>query len=290
MIFLLHIFALTMAAIIVNFCPTGMVPTKEMTSHVPMSASEIIEQVHEAWEIGITVAHLHAREDDGRPSSSAEKYSRIFEGVRKHCPDLVVCASTSGRGGVPFEKRAEVIELRPDMCSLTLGSLNFVSEASVNTPDTIFALANRMKECGVHPELECFDLGMVNYGKVLMKKGLADGPRFWNLLFGNVAGFQPSLLQVGAALTEIPAGDFVGLAGLGRFQLTANAIAVTQGLGVRVGLEDNIWWDEERTKLATNRELLERVHELIKLQGHTLMAAKTFGEHGFYNAQRFSRI
>jgi len=279
-----------MASIIVNFCPTGMVPTKDMTSHVPVSASEIVEQVHEAWEIGITIAHLHAREDDGRPSSSADRYERIFEGVRKHCPHLVVCASTSGRGGVPLEKRAEVIELGPDMCSLTLGSLNFVSEASVSTPDTIVALASRMKECGVHPELECFDLGMVNYGKVLIKKGLADGPRYWNLLFGNVAGFQPSLLQIGAALTEIPAGDFVGLAGLGRFQLTANAIAVTQGLGVRVGLEDNIWWDEERTKLATNRGLLERVHELIKLQGHTLMTAKTFGDYGFYNTQRFPRI
>ena len=279
-----------MAAIIVNFCPTGMVPTKETTSHVPVSSAEVVEQVHEAYEIGITIAHLHAREDDGRPSASAERYTRIFEGVRKHCPDLVVCASTSGRGGTPLEQRAEVIALRPDLCSLTWGSLNFVAEASVNTPETIVALATKMKECGVRPELECFDLGMVNYGKVLVKKGLVDGPRYWNLLFGNVAGFQATLLQMGAALAEIPAGDFVGLAGLGRFQLPVNAVAVAQGLGVRVGLEDNIWWDEERTRLATNRDLLQRVHDLIRLQGHTLMPAKTFGEHGFYNAQRFSRV
>lgn len=279
-----------MSAIIVNFCPTGMVPTKDMTSHVPVAVSEIVEQVHEAWEIGITIAHLHARTDDGRPSPSAETHARIFEGVRRHCPDLVICASTSGRGGIPLEERAEVIGLRPDMCSLTLGSLNFINEASVNTPETIVALATKMKECGVHPELECFDLGMVNYGKVLVKKGLVDGPRYWNLLFGNVAGFQPTLLQIGAALAEIPAGDFVGLAGLGRFQLVVNALSVSQGLGVRVGLEDNIWWDEERTRLATNASLLRRVHELMTLQGHALMPAKTFGEHGFYNAQRFSRV
>jgi uncharacterized protein (DUF849 family) len=95
---------------------------------------------------------------------------------------------------------------------------------------------------------------------------------------------------MGAALAEIPEGDLVGLAGLGRSQLPVNVIAIAQGLGVRVGLEDNIWWDDERTRLATNRELLERVHALMRLQGHTLMTAKAFGEHGFYNAQRFSRV
>ena len=123
-----------------------------------------------------------------------------------------------------------------------------------------------------------------------MKHRLAEGPRYWNLLFGNVAGFQATLLQMGAALAEIPQGDWVGLAGLGRFQLPVNAVAIAQGLGVRVGLEDNIWWDQERTRLATNRDLLKRVHGLMQLQGHTLMSAKTFGEHGFYNTQRFSRV
>jgi len=283
-------FPTLMSAIIVNFCPTGMVPTKDNSAHVPVSVSEIVEQVHEAWEIGITVAHLHARAEDGRPSASAEIYSRIFDGVRKHCPELVICASTSGRGGVPLEERRAVIDLRPDMCSLTLGSLNFAMEASVNPPETIAALAARMKECGVHPELECFDLGMINYGKYLVRKGLVEGPRYWNLLFGNVAGYQPTLAQMGAALAEIPEGDQVGLAGLGRCQLPVNAVAIAQGLGVRVGLEDNIWWDDERTRLATNRELLERVHALMRLQGHTLMTAKAFGEYGFYNSQRFSRV
>jgi len=279
-----------MAAIIVNFCPTGMVPTKKDSAHLPVAVSEIVEQVHEAWEIGITVVHLHARAEDGRPSPSTEIYARIFDGVRKHCPELVICASTSGRGGVPLEQRLAVMDLRPDMCSLTLGSLNFGTEASVNSPETIVALATRMEECGVHPELECFDLGMINYGKYLVRKGLLDGPRYWNLLFGNVAGFQATLAQMGSALAEIPEADQVALAGLGRCQLPVNAIAIAQGVGVRVGLEDNLWWDDERTRLATNRELLERVHALMRLHGHSLMTAKTFGEHGFYNAQRVSRV
>ena len=120
--------------IIINFCPTGMVPTKKDTPHVPISAQEIIEQTHEAYEIGITIAHLHARDDDGVPAYKKVKYAEIFEGVRKYCPTLVVCGSTSGRDFPEFEKRSEVIELQPDMCSLTLSSLNFINKASTNEP------------------------------------------------------------------------------------------------------------------------------------------------------------
>ena len=111
--------------IIINFCPTGMVPLKNHTPHVPISPMEIIEQTHEAYEIGITIAHLHAREEDGTPTYKKSIYQEIFEGVRKYCPDLIICGSSSGRNFPEFEKRSEVIELRPDMCSLTLSSLNF---------------------------------------------------------------------------------------------------------------------------------------------------------------------
>ena len=105
---------------IINFCPTGMVPTKAHTPHVPVSPEEIIEEVHQADELGITIAHLHAREDDGSPSWKPERYAQIVEGVRKHCPELVICLSTSGRNFPEFDKRSAVIELEPDMCSLTL--------------------------------------------------------------------------------------------------------------------------------------------------------------------------
>ena len=114
---------------VINFVPTGMVPTKEMTPNVPISPAEIIEQTHEAYEVGITIAHLHARDKDGVPTWKPEVYKEIFEGVRKHCPDLVICGSTSGRNFPEFEKRSAVIELKPDMCSLTLSSLNFNSQA-----------------------------------------------------------------------------------------------------------------------------------------------------------------
>lgn len=269
--------------IIVNFCPTGMIPTKEMTPYVPVSVDEIVEQTHEAFETGITIAHLHARDAQGLPDYKIETYRDIFEGVRKHCPGLIICGSTSGRLFSEFEKRSAVIELKPDMCSLTLSSLNFVQHASVNEPEMIRKLAEKMAEYGVHPEMECFDLGMINYGKYMADKGWIEGPYYWNLLFGNIAGFQADFTQIGAAVSAIPDGHHVAFAGLGHYQLPVNTVAIAMGYGVRVGLEDNIWYDSGKSRKAKNIELLERIHALIEIQGHTMLSSKEFGELGFYN-------
>lgn len=271
---------------IINFCPTGMVPTKSDTPHVPISPSEIIEQTHEAYEIGITIAHLHARDEDGIPTYKKSVYQEIFEGVRKHCPELIICGSTSGRNFPELAKRSEVIELQPDMCSLTLSSLNFLKQASTNAPDIIQGLASQMKKYGVVPELECFDLGMINYGSYLIKKGLIEGPFYWNLLFGNIAGMQANFSQIGLATNQIPADHFISLAGLGGDQLPVNSIAIAMGYGVRIGLEDNIWFDRKGGALATNKDLLMRTHELMAIHGSTLFTPKALGEMGFYNRKR----
>jgi len=131
-----------------------MIPRKSHTPFVPVSIKEIVEQTHEAYEAEITIAHIHARQRDGTPTWKQAVYRDIFEGIRKYCPDLVICGSTSGRTFTEFEKRSEVIKLKPDMCSLTLSSLNFYSQASVNEPEMIQKLALKMKEYGVKPELE----------------------------------------------------------------------------------------------------------------------------------------
>ncbi len=154
----------------INFCPTGMLHTTANTPHVPVSTAEIIEQTQDAYEQGISIVHLHARDHEQKPSWQPEIYRDIVEGVRKYCPGLVICLSTSGRDFPEFEKRSAAIELKPDMCSLTLSSLNFYRNASVNSPDMINQLLGKMIEYGVHPEFECFDLVMVHYGKYLMQK------------------------------------------------------------------------------------------------------------------------
>lgn len=270
-------------AIIINFCPTGMVPTKAMNPFVPESPAEIVEQVHEAFEEGITITHLHARDETGAPTWEKETFALIFEGVRRHCPGLLICASTSGRNFPEIEKRSAVLELQPDMASLTLSSLNFIDGASVNPPNMIISLLEKMREYGVHPELECFDLGMINFGKYLIKKGLADPPFYWNILLGNIAGLQATPEHMGAAINEVPPGHHLAFAGLGNSQLVAASMAVSQGLGVRIGLEDNIWLDKQRTRHARNIDLLRRVHQLMEMHEQSVMPPGQFGALGFYN-------
>jgi len=272
---------------IINFCPTGMIPTKSMNNNVPISPSEIIEQTHEANEIGITIVHLHARLDNEKPTYKSSIYQEIIEGVRKYCPDLIVCASLSGRDFPEFEKRSEVIELYPDMGSLTLSSLNFPKTASVNAPNMVNALLDKMIKYGVHPELECFDLGMINYGKYLLRKKNIDTPSYWNLIFGNIAGFQPTFSQIGTAINEVPNGHYIGLGGIGSLQLQTNSTAIAYGLGVRVGLEDNIWFDDSRTQLASNISLIKRIHHLMEIQQKQLMPSQ---ELNFYNKNKWQPI
>ncbi|RXK57438.1 3-keto-5-aminohexanoate cleavage protein [Lacibacter luteus] len=272
---------------IINFCPTGMVPTTGDTPHVPVQVQQIIEEVHAAYELGITIAHLHARNSDETATSDPKVYQAIVEGVRRHCPDLLICLSTSGRNTKSFAARSAVIELQPDMCSLTLSSLNFINQASVNTPDTIVALADKMQAYGVNPELECFDMGMINYGKYLIEKEIIQGPFYWNLLFGNIAGMQAELTQMGNAIREIQtinnSQHFIALGALGARQLPVNAIAIASGYGVRVGLEDNTWYDRKRTIPASNMALLKRIHQLLALHERKVMPSRLLGEKGFYN-------
>lgn len=271
--------------IIINFCPTGMIPTKHTTPHVPILPQEIIEQTHEAFELGITIAHLHARDKDGIPDYKAAVYRDIFEGVRKYCPGIVICGSTSGRLFQEFEKRSEVIELKPDMCSLTLSSLNFLQHASINEPSIIRKLAEKMTEYGVTPELECFDLGMVNYGLYLIQKKIITGPFYWNLIFGNIAGMQASLTHIAAAVSSIPKAHHIAFGGIGIHQFAVNSTAVANGYGVRVGLEDAIWMDTNKAIPATNSKLVNRIHTLIDAHGCEYMLPEEFGGLGFYNSK-----
>jgi 3-keto-5-aminohexanoate cleavage enzyme len=272
--------------LIINFCPTGMRPMPADHPTVPIHPHEIIEQTHEAYETGITIAHLHARDVDGMPTWRGDIYQQIFEGVRRYCPDLVICASSSGRKWTEIEKRTEVLSLYPDMCSLTMSSLNFSDGASVNSPDIIIRLAEEMNARGVSPELEIFDLGMINYANYLIRKGILKGPGYWNLIFGNLAGMQTDPASIAAALQMIPTGAHIAFGGIGHQQLMANTIAISQGYGVRVGLEDNLWMDEQRIVPATNQKLVSRVHELLELLGKRHMPSAMFGRMGFYNPNR----
>ena len=259
---------------ILNFTPTGMIPTKKMTPKVPILPEEIIEQVLEAAELGANMAHIHGRDiETGQPTYRKEIYSEIINGIRKKNREIIIGVTTSGRTYSEFEKRSECLELtgdvKPDFGSLTLSSVNFNDQASVNSPQMIKGLAKKMLDNGIRPELEVFDLGMINYAYYLIRKDLIKPPYYFNLILGNIACAQANLLSLGLMVKELPEHSIWSAGGVGNFQLTANAMSLIAGGGVRIGLEDNIYFDAEITFLATNRELIERIIGVAKVLGRT---------------------
>jgi 3-keto-5-aminohexanoate cleavage enzyme len=255
--------------------PTGMIPTKAMTPHVPITPAEIADDVSAAVAFGISAVHLHARDEDGVPTWEREVYADIITRIRDRHPDLVINVSTSGRTFAEIEKRADVLaldgDIKPEVASLTMSSLNFLDGPSVNAPATIRALATIMRDRDIVPELEIFDLGMVNFAHVLQREGILVGDFPANIFLGNIAGIQATPAELGLAVDRLPAAAHWNGAGLGDAQTSATMMALAAGGGVRVGLEDGIYLDHRREELATNAALVERVHQSIQLLGRRVM-------------------
>lgn len=269
--------------VIVNLAPTGVIPNKKMTSFVPVTPTEVATDIEACLSTGLTIVHLHARDELEEHTAQPEMYAKYIEAIREKSQDLILCVSCSGRKDPSFETRSQVLNLtgdvRPDLASLTLSSLNFTRSSSINTPETVVRLAEKMQENGIKPELEVFDLGMVNYAKYLISKGYLTPPYYFNIILGNIASAQASLLHLGTIINELPDNSFWSVGGIGHAQLPANMMAISQGGGVRIGLEDNIWYDTKRTKLATNKSLLDRVATAIILMDKKIMTAKELRSH-----------
>lgn len=265
--------------LVINVCLTGMIPTREQTPHVPLSVEEIVADAVAVCDAGAHVVHLHARDAAGQPTPDPKLYERIITGIRRERPQLICAATTSGRNWADFERRSAVLYLdaaaRPDMGSLTLGSLNFLTGASRNTIEMVERLALAMKDQGVKPELEVFDLGMINLARYLERNGLIGGRKYFNLLLGNLNTAPATLGTLATLVAALPADSTWGAAGLGQFQLPMNAAAIVAGGHVRVGLEDSIHYDHARTRLATNRQLVERV---VRLAGELQRPIATAAE------------
>lgn len=267
-----------MKKLIVNFTPTGMIPQKSQTSFVPITPREIIEDVKVAYDLGITMVHLHARDEKTQlPCYKKDTYAKIIGGIREFAPELIICVSTSGRTFSEFEKRSEVLELdgnlKPDMASLTLSSLNFNKQASVNDPMMIKRLCEKMLIMGIKPEMEAFDTGMINYAKYLIKKNLITPPYYFNLILGNIACAQADLLHAGLMVHDLPEKSIISMGGVGDSQLSVNSMAVSMGYGIRVGLEDNIWYDTSRRQQASNKDLISRMIGIAKANERSVMSA-----------------
>lgn len=257
--------------LIINLAPTGMVPTTADNAAVPVTSGTITDDCTACCEGGASIVHLHARDANESPTWQSEVYREIVLGVRARCPDTIICVSTSGRTHGAFEQRSDVLNLdglaKPDMASLTLGSLNFPKQASVSDPAMIKRLADRMNERGIVPELEVFDFGMLDYAKYLIERGVLREPFYFNLLLGSLGTLSATPFHLASLVMSLPSGATWAAAGIGRFQFPMNSLAIVTGGHVRVGLEDNLFLDAEKTQPATNRTLVDRVVRLAEAAG-----------------------
>ncbi len=249
---------------IITVAITGSRPTKKDNPAVPVEPGEQIESAHEAFEAGASLVHVHVRDDRENPSSDVDRFARVQEGVRTHCPGMIVQFSTGGRGRGPAE-RGLPLELRPDMASLTTGSVNFPDGVYENPPDLIDGLARMMLDNDVKPEVEVFDLAMLYTAKALVEQGLLEPPAHVQFVLGirNALPAEEPVLDVliGELKRVMPDATW-SCAAIGRHQLAANRWTVAKGGHPRTGLEDNIY--RSRGVLAnSNAELVAMAAELF---------------------------
>lgn len=242
---------------------TGSQPTKAQNPAVPVTPGEQIESTHAAFEAGATLVHIHVRDDAGKSSSDATRFAEVQDGIRKHCPGMIIQHSTGGRGRDATE-RGSCINLKPDMCSLATGSVNFPTVIYENPPQLIEEMAAAMLRNEVKPECELFDLAMLYNAKTLLDKGLLKGPVHVQFVLG-IANALPAREKVLdfmiGELTEIMPEATWTAAGIGRLQLEVNHWALQRGGHVRTGLEDNIFFEKGRLA-ASNAELVKRLADL----------------------------
>ena len=265
---------------IINFTPTGTQTTRE-NSYAPLEENEIIDSVIEANELGITLVHLHARDENLKNTYKVKHFSKIVDGIRKYCPELVICVSMSGRNFPEVEKRTEVLQLMPDMASLTLSSLNFHTGASVNEPDVILQLIQQMENWGVIPELECFDTGMINMVKHLISKNTLKPPFYFNVILGNLYNSQSDILSVANIKHQLPKNSITTLGGIASQQLKSNIYGLVDFDGIRIGLEDNLMF--RKGEKATNSELIKRIHRIMTELDLEVMSSIEFKKLGYAN-------
>ncbi|HSK39646.1 MAG TPA: 3-keto-5-aminohexanoate cleavage protein [Arenibaculum sp.] len=249
---------------VVTVAITGSVPHKKNNPAVPVTVSEQIESTHEAFEAGASLVHIHVRNPDESPSSDPALFARVQEGVNRHCPGMIVQFSTGGRGR-DQSARGSALYLKPDMASLSTGSVNFPSIVYENVPELVVDLATRMKENGTLPEIEIFDLSHIHGARRLVDSGLMNDRPHVQFVMGvkNAIPAQEHLLD--ALLNELrrvlPKATWTA-AGIGRHQSEVMRwVLERDGDGVRTGLEDNIRIDRNRLA-GSNAELVRMAVEL----------------------------
>ena len=244
---------------------TGSLPTKADNPAVPISLQEQIESTQSAFEAGATIAHCHVRNKDQTPSSDPEKFAALLEGLKEHCPGMVIQFSTGGRSGAGTE-RGGMLPLAPDMASLSVGSNNFPTRVYENPPDLVNWLASEMNKYRVTPEVEAFDLSHILTAIRMYDRNELYGKLYVQFVMG-VKNAMPADKEVFNLYVKFmneraPEAEWCA-AGIGANQIIVNEWAIAAGGHTRSGLEDNVRLDKN-TLAPSNAALIQRAAELCE--------------------------
>ncbi len=251
-----------MEKLIITAAVTGSLPSKKKTPYVPITPEEIVAAGVACEQAGAAVIHVHARNPvDESPSTDFRIFEEIHRGLKARTR-LIIQISTGGRAGMAYEQRSDRLTLKPEMASLTTGSVNFPDSVYANSPELIERLARDMKIHGIKPEMEIFDVSMIRNAVELAERGLADPPLHFDFVMGLKGAIPATIENLVHLKNSIPPGATWTVAGIGAAQLVMNTHAILMGGHVRIGLEDNIYFRKGET--AANERFVER---MVKLAG-----------------------
>ena len=253
-----------MQPLIVTCAPVGAELSPEQTPHLAVTPTQLGEVAAEVAEAGASLVHVHCRNDDGSNTHEVARFRAAYEAIRAKS-DLIVQFSTGGAISMTPQERAAVLQLRPEMATLTCGSVNFGDEIFENSFPIMRTIAGAMKEFGVKPELEIFDKGHLANARRLAAEGVLDLPQHVDFVLGVPGALEASVENLCDLLRDLPEGCTWSVAGIGRHQLPLAMAAIAMGGHVRVGLEDNIYYSKGR--LATNGELVARIVRIANEAG-----------------------
>ena len=258
-----------MNPVVIAVAITGSVPRKKDNPAVPITTAEQIESTHAAFEAGASLVHIHVRNDDETPSSDPARFAAVQEGVAKHCPGMIVQFSTGGRGR-DQNLRGSSLYLKPDMASLSTGSVNFPSIIYENAPALVDDLATKMRDGGTKPEIEIFDLSHLHGARRLVDAGLMDERPHVQFVMGvkNAMPAEEHLVDILLKETRrlLPQATWTA-AGIGRNQSVVMEWALARGAdAVRTGLEDNVRLSKDRLA-SSNAELVQVAAGIVRRHG-----------------------
>jgi 3-keto-5-aminohexanoate cleavage enzyme len=250
-----------MDPLIITCAPVGAEIGIDDTPYLPYTPKLLGETARAVREAGGSIVHVHCRNDDGSNTHAVERFREAYEAIRASS-DLIVQFSTGGAIGMTPEERASVLELRPEMATLTCGSVNFGDDIFENSFPIMRGILKKMNEYGVKPELELFDKGHIANARRLAKEGLLAFPQHADFVLGVPGGLEATAQNLCELVDDLPAGCTWSVAGVGRQQLAMAMVAIAMGGHVRVGLEDNLYYSKGR--LARNEELVARVARIAE--------------------------